>query len=84
MYRDQEFIENAWVFASTEARTESFDRPRARGWVIGLSATMVIAALFVASAFGQTSGRISGTVKDIDRSCDPQRCSNGNESGHWR
>ncbi|MGO9337637.1 MAG: carboxypeptidase regulatory-like domain-containing protein [Terracidiphilus sp.] len=65
MIRDQEFMENAWVFASTE-------RPTFRGWVIGLAAAVVIVTLMAASAFGQTSGRISGTVKDMTGAVIPQ------------
>ena len=65
MIRDQEFMENAWVFTSTE-------RPTFRGWLIGLAATVVIVTLMAASAFGQTSGRISGTVKDMTGAVIPQ------------
>lgn len=66
MYRDQEFMENAWVFASIEARTQDSDQPRARRWMNGLAAVAIfIIAFFAASAFGQTNGRISGAVKDM-------------------
>ena len=40
--------------------------------MVGLAAAVVIIALFAASAFSQTSGRISGTVKDMTGAVIPQ------------
>ena len=72
MIRDQEMMENAWIFASTEMRTSDFGRPTRRVRLIGLLAAALIVALFTVSAFGQTSGRISGTVRDLTGAVIPQ------------
>src|ERR1035441_10432663 len=72
MIRDREFKENAWVFTSTEMQTKGFGQPTVRGWMIGLAAAVVIVTLMAVSAFGQTSGRISGTVKDMTGAVIPQ------------
>jgi hypothetical protein len=72
MFRDQETLENAWVFASVQMRSKSFVRPTICRWLAGLAAAGLILALFAASAFGQTSGRISGTVKDATGAIIPQ------------
>jgi hypothetical protein len=72
MIRDQEMMENAWVFASPEMRRAGLRLPTGFAWVIGLLTGAVIMALFAASAFGQTSGRVSGTVKDVTGAVIPQ------------
>jgi Carboxypeptidase regulatory-like domain len=62
MFREQEIVENAWVFTSpSSARTRDTVAGR-----FGLSISLVLATiLFTWSAWGQTSGRITGTVKDL-------------------
>jgi hypothetical protein len=70
MIRDREFMENVWVFTSTEV--QAFGRPGVRNWVRGLAAAIVIFTLMAVCAFGQTSGRISGTVKDMTGAVIPQ------------
>jgi hypothetical protein len=65
MIRDQEIMENAWVLASAETRTKGFGLLTRHGWLIGLAAAALIVTLFSLCALGQTSGRISDTVKDM-------------------
>jgi hypothetical protein len=71
MIRYQELMENAWVFAATETQHIGRALFRKAGWRTGLLVA-AIAVLFTASAFGQNSGRISGTVKDITGAVIPQ------------
>jgi hypothetical protein len=75
MFREQEIVENAWVFTSpSSARTRDTVAGR-----FGLSISLVLATiLFTWSAWGQTSGRITGTVKDLSGAVIP------NQEGQWK
>ncbi len=72
MICDQEMMENAWVLASAGTRAKGLGLPTHQLWLIGLTAALLIGILFGASAYGQTSGRISGTVKDMTGAVIPQ------------
>lgn len=72
MIRDQEMMEHAWVLASVGTRAKGAGLPTRLIWLIGLTAALLIGILFGASAYGQTSGRISGTVKDMTGAVIPQ------------
>ncbi len=69
MLRDQETIENVWAVASPGmARAVSNLAGR-----VGLSVGLLLATMsFTSSAWGQTSGRATGTVKDMTGAVIPQ------------
>jgi hypothetical protein len=69
MIRDQEIIENAWVFTAPVTARTGLTIAGTIGLMIGV---VLVTILFISSAWGQTTGRVTGTVKDLTGAVIPQ------------